>query len=173
VIALLMVFLAFAAAVAQVSVPLPWWPLDLPLLVTAFAGLSLGGGWGLACGLLSGFVLDALLGGPAGLRMAPLALAGALADALQPGVNRDQPRLQVAAVMALIVVHDGFLALFAHKFGVPQYGLDRLFFGYALPRLAAQALAALPLFWALGFLVRQRVFLDPRKRQVKMIRRWP
>jgi rod shape-determining protein MreD len=168
-----MVFLALASALAQVSVPLHWWPLDLPLLVAAFAGLALGGGWGLGCGLLSGFMLDTLLGGPVGLRLVPLAVAGALADALQQGVNRDQPRLQVGAVMALTLVHDGLLALYARKFGVPQYGLDRLLFQYGLPRLAAQALASLPLFWALGFLVKRRVFLDPRQRQVKMIRRWP
>jgi rod shape-determining protein MreD len=173
VIALLMLSLAFGAALIQVSVPLHWWPLDLPLLIAAFAGLARGGGWGLACGMLAGFALDTLLGGPVGLHMAPLAAAGALADALQPGVNRDQPRLQLAAVLALTLFHDCLLALFARRFGVPQYGLDRLVFEYGLPRLAAQALASLPLFWALGFLVRQRVFLDPRQRQVKMIRRWP
>jgi len=168
-----MVFLALAAATIQVATPLHWWPFDLPLLVAAFAGLSRGGGWGLGCGLLSGFALDTLLGGPVGLRMVPLALAGALADALQPGVNRDQPRLQLAAVIALTLVHDACLALYARKFGVAQYGVDRMLFQYVLPRLAAQALACLPLFWALGFLVKQRVFLDPRKRQVKTIRRWP
>jgi rod shape-determining protein MreD len=172
-IAPLLLFLACFAALAQVSVPLPWWPLDLPLLITAFAGLTRGGGWGLTCGLCSGFVLDALLGGPTGLRLVPLAAAGALADALQPGVNRDQPRLQVLAVIALALVHDLLLALFARKFDVPQYGLDRALMTFALPRLAAQALACLPLFWALGLLVKQRVFLDPRQRQVKTIRRWP
>ena len=172
-IALLLFALCGAAVLLQVSVPLAWWPLDLPLLVTAFAGLTRGGGWGLACGLVSGIGLDLLLGGPAGLRMAPLAVAGALADALQPGVNRDQPRLQVLAVMALAVVHDALMSLYARRFDVPQYGADRLFFGYFLPRQAAQAVAALPLFWALGLLVKQRVFLDPRQRQVKTIRRWP
>jgi rod shape-determining protein MreD len=173
VIVLLLAALASGAALFQVSVPLEWWPFDLPLLVTAFAGLTRGGGWGLACGALAGFTLDALLGGPTGLRMAPLAFAGALADALEPGVNRDQPRLQVLAVLALALLHDSLLALFARRFDVPQYGLERLVLGYALPRLAAQALGALPLFWALGLLVKQKVFLDPRQRQVRTIRRWP
>jgi rod shape-determining protein MreD len=172
-IVLFLFLLSFAAAAAQVSVPLPWWPLDLPLLVVAFAGLTRGGGWGLACGMLSGFSMDVLLGGPVGLRLAPLAAAGALADALQPGVNRDQPRLQVLAVMALAVVHDLLLALYARHFDVTQYGLDRALLNFALPRLAAQALATLPLFYVLGLLVKQRVFLDPRQRQVKTIRRWP
>jgi rod shape-determining protein MreD len=169
----LMFLLSAGSAFAQVSAPLGWCPVDLPLLITAFAGLTRGGGWGLACGVMAGFTLDALLGGPAGLRLAPLAIAGALADALQPGVNRDQPRLQVLAVLALVVAHDAALALFARKFEVAQYGLDRVLLRYFLPRLAAQALAALPLFWALGLLVKQRVFLDPRQRQVKTIRRWP
>lgn len=172
-IAPLLLLLAFSAALAQVSVPLPWWPLDLPLLVTAFAGLTRGGGWGLCSGLVAGFSLDVLLGGPSGLRLVPLAAAGALADALQPGINRDQPRLQVLAVMALAVVHDLLLALYARKFDVTQYGLDRVLMTYALPRLAAQSLAALPLFYVLGLLVKQRVFLDPRQRAVKTIRRWP
>jgi rod shape-determining protein MreD len=173
VIALLMAFLAAGAALFQAAVPLAWCPLDLPLLVTLFFGLTRGRGWGLACGAAAGFLLDALLGLPAGLRLAPLALAGALADALQPGVNRDQPRLQVLAVMALALSHDALLALFARRFDVPQYGPERVLFQYLLPRLAAQSLAALPLFWALGLLVKQRVFLDPRQRQVKTIRRWP
>ncbi|MGH7442053.1 MAG: rod shape-determining protein MreD [bacterium] len=165
--------LSIAAAFIQVSVPAHWWPLDLPLLVTAFAGLSRGRGWGLACGVLAGFSLDTLLGSPPGLRLAPLAFAGALADTLQTGVNRDQPRLQVFAVLALTLAHDALLSLFARRFGTPEYGLRRVLFEYEMPRLAAQAVACLPLFWALGLVVRQRVFLDPRQRRVKLIRRWP
>lgn len=172
-IASLLLALAVVSACVQVSVPLPWWPLDLPLLVVAFAGLTRGEGWGLACGLLAGFTLEALLGTPAGLRLIPLAFAGALADALQPGVNRDQPRLQMFAVLALTLLHDSLLAFFAHRFGVPQYGFRRAAMEYGVPRLAAQALVCLPLFWLLGLVVRQRVFQDPRQVRVKTIRRWP
>ncbi len=48
----------------------------------------------------------------------------------------------------------------------------RLVFGYALPRLAAQAVATVPLFLALGLLVKQKVFQDPRQRGVQTLRRW-
>lgn len=172
-IALLLASLAVLAAFVQAGVPLPWWPLDLPLLVAAFAGLSRGGGWGLACGALSGFTLDALLGTPPGLRTVPLACVGALADALQSGVNRDQPRLQALAVLGLTLAHDGLLALLARGLGLPQAGARRIVLEYVLPRLAAQAVACLPFFWLLGRVVRQRVFLDPRQGRVKTIRRWP
>lgn len=172
-IGLLLLGLASLAAVLQLSVPLPWWPLDLPLLVAAYAGLTRGGGWGLACGVVAGLWLDLLLSPGAGLRLAPLAVAGALADALQPGVNRDQPRLQVVTVLALVAVHDALLALLAREQGLAQGGYGRLIFAYALPRLAAQALATVPLFFALGLLVKQKVFQDPRQRGVQTIRRWP
>ena len=105
--------------------------------------------------------------------MLPLALAGALADSLQPGVNRDQPRLQLLTVLFLVAAHDALLALLARRLGVAQGGPQRVLLGYALPRLAALGLAALPFFWALGLLVKQKVFLDPRQRTVQTIRRWP
>lgn len=171
-IGLLLMALASMAALAQLSVPLAWWPLDLPLLVAAYAGLTRGSGWGLVCGALAGLWMDLLLSPQAGLRLAPLALAGALADALQPGVNRDQPRLQVFTVMVLVVVHDALLVLLAREQGLAQGGLVRLVFGYALPRLAAQAVATVPLFLALGLLVKQKVFQDPRQRGVQTLRRW-
>lgn len=172
-IGLLLLVLATLAALAQVAVPLTWWPFDLPLLVAAYAGLTRGGGWGLACGVVAGLWLDTLLSPAPGLRLAPLAMAGALADALQPGVNRDQPRLQVATVLALVALHDGMLALLARQMDLPQYGVLRALLRYSLPRLAAQALATVPLFWILGLLVKQKVFLDPRQRDVRTIRRWP
>ncbi len=164
--------LAVVSAILQAGLPLRWSPVDLPLLLVAFAGLSRGNGLGLACGVAAGLTLDCLLGGPAGLRLAPLALTGALADALQPGVNRDQPRLQVLAVLALTFFHDGCLALMARRLGVPQYGPRRAVLEYELPRLAAQALGCLPLFGLLGVVVRQRVFQDRRQGRVKTIRRW-
>jgi rod shape-determining protein MreD len=173
VIGLLLFSLASLAALVQLSVPLAWWPLDLPLLVAAYAGLTRGSGWGLACGVLAGLWMDLLLSPQAGLRLAPLALAGALADAMQPGVNRDQPRLQVLAMLMLVLVHDAFLVLMAREQGLAQGGLARFTFAYALPRLAAQAIATVPLFLALGLLVKQKVFQDPRQRGVQTIRRWP
>lgn len=172
-IILLMAALSILAAGLQAGVPLPWWPLDLPLLLAAYAGLTRGNGWGLACGALSGLVLDVLLSPQPGLRLAPLALSGAMADALQPGINRDQPRLQVLAVISLVLFHDLLLAGLAKALGLPQGGLSRFIFAYLLPRLAGQALATVPLFAALGLLVKQKVFLDPRQRGVQTIRRWP
>jgi len=173
VIALLLLGLSTALALGQASLPLPWWPLDLPLLLAAYAGLTRGNGWGLACGALAGFWLDVLLHDAGPLRMLPLALAGALADSLQPGVNRDQPRLQLLSVLFLVAAHDALLMLMARKLGVAQGGPQRVLLGFCLPRLAAQGIAALPFFWALGLLVKQKVFLDPRQRTVQTIRRWP
>lgn len=172
-IALLLLSIVVAAVLIQLSVPLPWWPLDLPLLVAAYAGLTRGNGWGLLCGALGGLLMDALHSPVPSLRLVPLALAGALADALQPGVNRDQPRLQVAAVLLLVLAHDASLALLARAQGLHQGGLLRFLMGYGLPRLAGQAIATVPLFWALGLLVKQKAFLDPRQRGVQTIRRWP
>jgi rod shape-determining protein MreD len=171
--ALLLMAISTLAALLQLSAPLAWWPLDLPLLVTAYAGLTRGRGWGLLCGLLAGLWLDALHSPLPGLRMVPLALAGALADALQPGTNREQPRLQVAVVILLVLLHDLGLALLARAQHLHQGGLGRFVLSYGLPRLAAQALATVPLFWVLGLLVKQKAFLDPRQRDVQTIRRWP
>lgn len=172
-IALLLLGIVMLAVLIQLGVPLPWWPMDLPLLVAAYAGLTRGNGWGLLCGALGGLLLDALNSPVPGLRMVPLALAGALADAIQPGVNRDQPRLQVLSVMLLVIVHDSALALLARAQGLHQGGLWQVLMLYSLPRLAAQALATVPLFWALGLLVKQKAFLSPRQRGVQTIRRWP
>jgi rod shape-determining protein MreD len=172
VIALLLLVLAVLAALLQLSVPLPWWPFDLPLLLAAYAGLTRGNGWGLLCGATAGLLMDALHSPVPSLRLVPLALAGALADALQPGVNREQPRLQVATVMLLTVVHDGGLSLMARVQDLHQGGLSRALLAYALPRVAAQALATVPFFWALGLLVRQKAFQDPRQRGVQTLRRW-
>lgn len=172
-IALLLLGLASAFACIQVSVPLPWWPLDLPLLLAAYAGLTRGNGWGLACGVVAGLWLDVLLHDAGPLRLLPLGLAGALADSLQPGVNRDQPRLQLLSVLMLVLVHDILLALLGRQLGLAQGGLQRMVLAYALPRLAAQGLVALPFFWGLGLLVKQKVFQDPRQRGVQTIRRWP
>jgi len=173
VIALLLLGLASLLALLQAGVPLPWWPLDLPLLLAAYAGLTRGNGWGLLCGAAAGFWLDVLLHDAGPLRMLPLALAGALADSLQPGVNRDQPRLQLLSVLLLVAAHDALLMLLGRRLGVPQGGAQRVLLAYCLPRLAAQGIAALPFFWTMGLLVKQKVFLDPRQRTVQTIRRWP
>jgi cell shape-determining protein MreD len=172
-IALLLLGLASAFAVLQVSVPLPWWPLDLPLLLAAYAGLTRGNGWGLACGALAGLWMDVMMHDAGPLRMLPLGLAGALADSLQPGVNRDQPRLQLLTVLLLVAAHDALLAALGHQLGLAQGGLQRMLLGFELPRLAAQGLLALPFFWVLGLLVKQKAFQDPRQRGVQTIRRWP
>ena len=172
-IALLLLGLASAFAALQLCVPLPWWPMDLPLLLAAYAGLTRGNGWGLACGAVAGLWLDVMLHSPGPLRMLPLGLAGALADSLQPGVNRDQPRLQLLTVLLLVAVHDALLAVLGRQLGVAQGGLQRLILAFALPRLAAQGLLALPFFWVLGLLVKQKAFQDPRQRGVQTIRRWP
>lgn len=172
-IALLLLAIVVAAVLLQLGLPLGWWPLDLPLLVAAYAGLTRGNGWGLLCGSAAGLLLDALHSPTPGLRLVPLALAGSLADALQPGVNRDQPRLQVSAVVLLVLLHDAAVVLLARAHGAHQGGLSRFVLGYGLPRLAGQALATVPLFWVLGLVVRQKVFLSPRQRGVQTIRRWP
>lgn len=172
-IALLLVVIAVAAALLQLSLPVAWSPFDLPLLIAAYAGLTRGNGWGLLCGAIGGAVLDTLHSPVPALRLAPLALAGALADALQPGVNREQPRLQVASVLLLVLLHDALLAGLARAQGLTQGGWGRFVFAYGLPRLAGQALATVPLFWVLGLLVRRRVFQTPRQRGVQTIRRWP
>ncbi|HTB33988.1 MAG TPA: hypothetical protein VK842_03945, partial [bacterium] len=116
-IALLLLGLSTVLALAQAGLPLAWWPLDLPLLLAAYAGLTRGNGWGLACGALAGFWLDVLLHSSGPLRMLPLALCGALADSLQPGVNRDQPRLQLLSVLFLVAAHDALLMLMARQLG--------------------------------------------------------
>ncbi len=172
-IALLLIAIAAASAVLQLSLPIVWSPFDLPLLIAAYAGLTRGNGWGLLCGAIAGAVLDALHSPVPALRLAPLALAGALADALHPGVNRDQPRLQVASVLLLVLLHDALLVGLARAQGVTQGGVGRFVFAYGLPRLAGQALATVPMFWLLGLLLRQRVFQTPRQRGVQTIRRWP
>jgi rod shape-determining protein MreD len=169
----LLLALSVMAVFLQVGLPLPWSPFDVPLLLTAFVGLTRGNGWGFACGALCGLGLDVLLSPHLGLRLLPLAMAGALADTLHPGVNREQHRLQVVAVMLLGVVHDAALLAVARAFGLHQGAWSRFLLAYALPRLAGQALACIPFFAILGLLVRRKVFLDPRQRDVQIIRRWP
>jgi rod shape-determining protein MreD len=164
--------LSALAALLQCVMPLAWWPVDLALLITAFAGLRRGGGLGFFCGVVAGLLLDALASPVPGLRLAPLALVGAVADSVEGGVNREQPRLQFFALAGLCLLHDALLALLARRFHVDQGGLGRVLGSYMLPRALAQAVLALPLFWALGLLVRQRVFQDPLRRPVRSIQRW-
>lgn len=160
------------AALLQAILPWAWWPADLPLLLAIFAGLRRGGGLGLLCGATAGLVLDTLASPVPGLRLAPLALAGAIADSAESGVNRDQPRLQVLFVAGLCLLHDLLLAGLARRFGLDQGGLVRVFGAFVLPRLVVQAVLAVPVFWAMGLLVRQRVFQDPLRRPVRSIQRW-
>jgi rod shape-determining protein MreD len=168
----LLLGLCAVAAVLQGVLPFHWWPLDLPLLLVIFAGLRRGGGLGLCCGVTAGLVLDVLSSPVAGLRLAPLALVGALADSAESGVNREQPRLQVLAVAALCEVHDALTMALGWHFGLNQGGLQRVLGAYILPRLLVQGALAVPLFWLLGLLVRQRVFQDPLRRPVRSIQRW-
>lgn len=159
-------------ALLQGILPWTWWPTDLPLLLAIFAGLRRGSGLGLFTGVSAGLVLDALASPVPGMRLAPLALVGALADSAERGVNREQPRLQILAVAGLCLLHDLLLVLLARHFGLNQGGFGRVFGLYVLPRAVAQALLAVPVFWALGLLVRQRVFQDPLRRPVRSIQRW-
>ena len=168
----LLLGLSALAALLQVILPWQWWPADLPLLLAIFAGLRRGGGLGLFCGISAGLVLDTLASPVPGLRIAPLALAGALADSMEQGVNREQPRLQIIVVAALCLFHDLLLSLLARHFDVNQGGEGRVLVAYILPRLLTQAVLAVPVFWALGLLVRQRVFQDPLRRPVRSIQRW-
>ena len=168
----LLLGLSALAALAQSILPWHWWPVDLALLLTIFAGLRRGGGLGLASGVLAGLILDALTSPQAGLRLGPLALVGALADSAERGVNREQPRLQVLAVAGLCLLHDLGLMVLGWRFGLNQGGLGLVLGDYVLPRLFAQAMLAIPLFAALGLLVRQKVFTDPLRRPVRSIQRW-
>ena len=168
----LLLGLSTLAALFQAVLPFHWWPLDLPLLMVIFAGLRRGGGLGLCCGIAAGLVLDVLSSPVPGLRLAPLALVGALADSAESGVNREQPRLQVLAVVGLCLLHDSLTMVLAWHFGLNQGGLVLVLWDYALPRLLVHGALAIPLFWVLGLLVRQRVFQDPLRRPVRSIQRW-
>jgi rod shape-determining protein MreD len=168
----LLLGLSAVAALLQGVLPFHWWPLDLPLLLVIFAGLRRGAGLGLGCGVIAGLILDALGSPVPGLRLAPLALVGALADSAESGVNREQPRLQVLAVAGLCALHDIVAMVLGWHFGLNQGGLTRVLWDYALPRLVVHAAMAIPLFWVLGLLVRQRVFQDPLRRPVRSIQRW-
>jgi rod shape-determining protein MreD len=170
--AALLLVLSALAALLQCVLPLRWWPVDLALLLTVFAGLRRGGGLGLFCGLTAGLLLDALASPVPGLRLAPLAIVGAVADSVEGGLNREQPRLQIVAMAGLCLLHDALLALLAWRFQLNQGGLGRVLGSYVLPRALAQAALAIPLFWVLGLLVRQRVFQDPLRRPVRSIQRW-
>ena len=156
----------------QSVVPLQWWSVDLALLVTVFAGLRRGRGLGLFCGLTAGLVLDALVSPAPGLRLAPLVLAGALADGVEGGVNREQPRLQIIAMAGICLFHDSILIFLAWHLNLNQGGLGRVLGLYVLPRVLTQAVLAVPLFWGLGHVVSQRVFQDPLRRPVRSIQRW-
>jgi rod shape-determining protein MreD len=170
--AALLLGLSALAALLQAVLPLRWSPVDLALLVTVFAGLRRGGGLGFFCGATAGLLLDALASPVPGLRLAPLAIVGALADSVEGGVNREQPRLQVLAVAGLCLLHDALLAVLGRHFHLDQGGVGRVLGSYVLPRVLAQGALAVPLFWVLGLLVRQRVFQDPLRRPVRSIQRW-
>ena len=169
---LLFAMLGALGALAQATLPFRWWPADLPLLLVVFAGLRRGKGLGLFCGVLAGLVLDALGSPVPGLRLAPLAVVGALADSAEGGVNWGQPRLQILAVLGFSLVHDGLLVLLAWHFNLNQGGALKVAWDYVLPRCLTQAALAVPLFWILGLVLRRRVFQDPLRRPVRSIQRW-
>ncbi len=160
------------AALLQAVLPWAWWPADLPLLLAIFAGLRRGGGLGLLCGVTAGVVLDTLASPVPGLRLAPLVLVGAIADSAESGVNRDQPRLQVLMVVGLSLVHDLMMSVLARRFGLDQGGVVRVIGVFVIPRVVSQALLAIPVFYGMGLLVRQKVFQDPLRRPVRSIQRW-
>ena len=156
----------------QVAQPWAWSPVDLPLLLAIFAGLQRGRGTGLALGAFGGALLDAWSSPAPGLRLGSLALAGALADALEPDVKGERPTLQAPAAAALTLVHDLVLALLAWRAGLSQGGLGTYLGAYVVPRFIAQGLLAIPFFFAFRALVRQRVFLNPLGEKPKLLRRW-
>ncbi len=165
--------LALLSVMAQVNLPFAYFPLDLPLLTCILVGLRRGRGAGLLFGLLAGLTLDALLFERLGPRSVALVLSGALADWLEGGVNREQPRVQIAMAASLSLLHDVLLAWVARAQGLSQGGWDRFVGEYLLPRAGVHALLAVPYFFLLGFLVRARVFEDPLSRSPRVIRKWP
>ena len=158
--------------IAQVSQPWAWSPFDLPLLLAIFAGLQRGRGAGLLLGAFGGILLDAWASPAFGLRTASLALAGALADLLEPAVKGERPTLQAPAAAGITLLHDLFLAGAARHLALSQGGLPRFVASYLLPRFLAQGLLAIPVFFAFRALVSQRVFLNPFGQKPKMLRRW-
>jgi len=165
--------LALLSVLAQVNLPFAYLPFDLPLLTCILLGLRRGRGAGLLSGLLAGLLLDALLFERFGPRSVALLLSGALADWLESGVNREQPRLQIALAAGISLFHDLLMAWVARAQGLSQGGWDRFVGEYLLPRAGVHALLAVPFYFLLGLLVRARVFQDPLSRSPRMIRKWP
>lgn len=160
-------------AALQVTLPLAWSPLDLPLLLTLVAGLRRGRATGFMVGAFCGLCLDLWAGPSFGLRSVSLALAGSAADAFEGWVNPDQPRLQMAAAAIGSLVHDTLLMALAWHLGLPQGGLLATLGLFVLPRALAAAALAVPAFMLFTVIARQRVFVNPLARPPSTIRRWP
>ncbi len=157
----------------QVTLPLAWSPVDLPLLLTLVAGLRRGRATGFLIGAFCGLCLDLWAGPIFGLRLASLALSGAIADSFEGWVNQDQPRLQMIAAALGSLTHDALLIGLAWRAGLPQGGALFSVGAYVLPRALAAAALAIPAFMLFTVIARQRVFVSPLARRPATIRRWP
>jgi rod shape-determining protein MreD len=166
-------FLAIAAVLAQVSLPFDWVPVDLAFLVCVFSGLQRGGGTGFLLGAAAGGLLDSLVSPQIGPRLVAMSLTGALADTLFLSANREQPKLQFLAAAALSFFHDSLLFWAARWLEIGETGMRRWFEAYALPRLLAHALFAMPFYYVFRAIVRAKIFQDPLTRPPIVIRKLP
>ncbi|MES2201856.1 MAG: rod shape-determining protein MreD [candidate division FCPU426 bacterium] len=170
---LFLMALGALAALLQVSLPFTYFPADAVFLVVVFSGLQRGKGRGLLTGAFAGLILDSLSSPGIGPRLLACAVVGALADALEGSVNREQPRLQVLAVACLSLTHDLAMAMTARALHMGQGGWRHLVLHYVLPRLALHALLAVPVFALFRIMVRAPVFQSPSMRPPRVIRKLP
>ena len=142
------------SSLLQLTIPVEWMPINLPLLVSVFIGLSSGSGLGLLCGSTIGLVMDATVSPAFGLFTFSGALAGGTADFLSESFNREQIVTQVLAMAALTMIHELAVWQGAQWAGIEQISLDRFFWVFALPKVAAHAFLDIPAFVVLKFFMR-------------------
>lgn len=117
----------------------------LVVAVVVYTALTRRAGWGMAAGLLGGFLIDALSPGPFGSYAAAGVVLGFLVGNLWGAVYRDRWPAQALSLLAGVVVSDVIASVIAHGGRAPDTLAD-LVVHRSLPSGVYTALVCPPLF---------------------------
>lgn len=141
--------LAAAAAFALETAVLRRWsvPLDLTLLVAAFAGFLMGPEWGAGLGFAGGLAWGLLSGGLTGLPAGAATVAGWCCGVVSPRFYRESPVMHAGVGALATIAFEASGLLFAWLFADAGFHSSWKVFG---AHLLANSAAAPAVFLALG-----------------------
>ena len=154
---LILVLLAFFVTLQNCLLPFGYLPFDGLFLFVTFIGLQRGEAAGAWVGFLAGFCMDLVAGPPhPGVFTLAKCLTGAAAGLLARMANPETGGTQALAAAGLTLAHEALVAWAGRRLGLAQGGFWQVGLVYVLPKMVVHGLLALPFFWLLQKVVRQR-----------------